>query len=110
MSQTNSEAIGVQDNIEFKQQSIKDLILPPLEKPGTLVVNPPYGERLGDVQRLKKTYNELGTLFKTHFKGWDCYVLSGNPELSKEIRLKSERHMELMNGPITCRFLHYPIR
>ena len=105
----NSVNAGFANKITFKQQSIEDFDMGEIPENGVIVVNPPYGERLGDVQRLKKTYNDLGNLFKKKFTGWDCYVLSGNPELSKELRLKSTRHLEVQNGPIKCRFLHYPM-
>ncbi len=111
VSNLNSEAAGTQTSITFKQQSVADFSESPWSssKPGVLVVNPPYGERLGDVERLQKTYKELGSLFKNHFRGWDCWVLSGNAELTKSLSLKSTQQIDIFNGPIKCKFLHYPM-
>ncbi len=109
VSRMNASAAGVADFIKFKQQSIADFDGPSLGETGTVIVNPPYGERLGDIQRLSKTYKELGSIFKNHFKGWDCWVLSGSAELTKSIGLKATEKHKLFNGPIPCMFLKYSI-
>jgi putative N6-adenine-specific DNA methylase len=44
---------------------------------------------------------------KVGFNGWDCYVLSGAPELSSAMKLKAERKFPLFHGPIECRLLKY---
>jgi putative N6-adenine-specific DNA methylase len=82
------------------------------ENPGPLglvVVNPPYGERLGETEELRPVYRGLGDLFKKKFPGWEAYVLTGSPELAKEVGLSASRRFVLMNGPIECRLLKYEI-
>jgi 23S rRNA (guanine2445-N2)-methyltransferase / 23S rRNA (guanine2069-N7)-methyltransferase len=76
---------------------------------GILVVNPPYGERLGEVEALGELYATLGDLLRRKFAGWTGYVLSGNPALSKRIGLRTTRRHVLYNGAIECRLLVYPI-
>jgi 23S rRNA (guanine2445-N2)-methyltransferase / 23S rRNA (guanine2069-N7)-methyltransferase len=76
---------------------------------GILIVNPPYGERLGDIQALRPLYRDLGDLFKQKFKGWSASVFTGSPELSKEIGLKAAQRSVFFNGPIECRLLRYEI-
>jgi putative N6-adenine-specific DNA methylase len=74
---------------------------------GVLVVDPPYGERMGTKDELVDTYKNLAHVMKTSFKGWNCFVLSGAPELSAAMKLKAERKFPLYNGPIECRLLKY---
>jgi 23S rRNA (guanine2445-N2)-methyltransferase / 23S rRNA (guanine2069-N7)-methyltransferase len=76
---------------------------------GLLIVNPPYGERLGEGVALYQLYEELGDTFKQHFGGFDAWVLAGNATLVKRVGLKAKRRIPVWNGPIECRLLHYPL-
>jgi 23S rRNA (guanine2445-N2)-methyltransferase / 23S rRNA (guanine2069-N7)-methyltransferase len=76
---------------------------------GILVVNPPYGERIGDEKELEGLYQQLGDLLRRKFPGWTGWVFTGNPELGKKIGLRPARRHVLWNGPIECRLLEIPI-
>ncbi len=84
-------------------------IAPPTERGGVLLMNPPYGERLGEEEELKPLYKAMGDVFKQRFKGWRCYVFTGSKELSKCIGLKPSRRIPLFNGPIECRLLEFKV-
>lgn len=101
----NAEAAGVDEYIEFHRQPMETLIAP--APSGIMIVDPPYGERMGEVNELMETYKNLAHTMKVGFKGWECYVLSGNPELSSAMKLKAERKFPVFNGPIECRLLKY---
>jgi len=105
IAEDNAAEAGLSEYIEFRRHPMETLVAP-VEK-GIMVVNPPYGERLGEVDELMETYKNLAHVMKTGFKGWDCYVLSGNPELSAAMKLKAERKFPIHNGPIECRLLKY---
>lgn len=107
-AQANAIAAGVDEHVVFRKQNV-DLLEPP-EGRGIVIVNPPYGIRLGDVDLLKDSYRDLGFALKTKFKGWTAWVLSGDPELPSFMGLKATRRMPIYNGPIECRFLKYEIR
>lgn len=77
---------------------------------GLVVVNPPYGERLGEVGELGLLYERLGDLLKHGFPGWTGWVLSGNRALDKRIGLRAASRRPVFNGPIECRWLELPIR
>ncbi|HEY3354507.1 MAG TPA: bifunctional 23S rRNA (guanine(2069)-N(7))-methyltransferase RlmK/23S rRNA (guanine(2445)-N(2))-methyltransferase RlmL [Polyangia bacterium] len=77
--------------------------------PGVLVVNPPYGERLGEAHALMALYARLGDTLKQRFPGWTGFVLTGNPDLGKRIGLKVARRHVLFNGAIECRLLEIPV-
>jgi putative N6-adenine-specific DNA methylase len=104
-AQACAQAAGVEDYIEFTRSRMETLKAP-IEH-GMMVVDPPYGVRMGTEDELVDTYKDLAHVMKTSFKGWNCFVLSGNPELSAAMKLKAERKYPLYNGPIECRLLKY---
>lgn len=101
----NAKRAGVDEVIEFKKEAVAT-VEPPVEK-GLIVVNPPYGARIGDEDNLRDVYRDLGFTLKHRFKGWDCWILSGNKELIADLKLKSTRKHFVFNGNIECRFLKY---
>ncbi|HYA37469.1 MAG TPA: bifunctional 23S rRNA (guanine(2069)-N(7))-methyltransferase RlmK/23S rRNA (guanine(2445)-N(2))-methyltransferase RlmL [Candidatus Methylomirabilis sp.] len=78
-------------------------------RPGLIVVNPPYGERIGEASELPALYAELGAQLKKNFPGWRAAVFAGNPELGKHMGLRAGRYHTLFNGAIECRLLHFEI-
>ncbi|MGA7828766.1 MAG: THUMP domain-containing protein [Geobacteraceae bacterium] len=103
----NSSRAGVGHLITFSNCDIS-AVAPP-RQPGVLLVNPPYGVRLGDVSQLETLYRRIGDVMKQHFTGYSAYVLTGNPQLAKYIGLKASRRIVLYNGPIECRLLRYEL-
>ncbi len=103
----NVEAAGLEDYIEISRSPIETLNPPVTE--GIMITNPPYGERLLEKNEAIEVYKNLAFLLKSKFKGWDAYVLSGDPELSAAMRLKAERRFPVYNGPIECRLLKYNV-
>ncbi len=101
----NARAAGVDDAIEFRKESVAT-VTPPTDK-GLIIVNPPYGARIGDEDNLRDVYRDLSFTLKHRFKGWDAWVLSGNKELIGDLKLKSTRKHFVFNGNIECRFLKY---
>ncbi|MEO5969240.1 MAG: THUMP domain-containing protein [Bdellovibrionia bacterium] len=76
---------------------------------GVILLNPPYGERLGAEDQLKPLYKSIGDTFKQKFKGWNGYVFTGSSVLSKVIGLKPAKRTVLYNGAIECRLLKYDL-
>lgn len=101
----NARAAGVDDVIVFKKESVAT-VEPPVEK-GLIILNPPYGARIGDEDNLRDVYRDLGFTLKHRFKGWNAWILSGNKELIADLKLKSTRKHFVFNGNIECRFLKY---
>jgi putative N6-adenine-specific DNA methylase len=109
-AKTNARAADVDGLIKFSAVGVDMLSPPPVGGPGIVIVNPPYGERLGEIDLLKDSYRDLGFALKNKFKGWTAWVLSGEAELPGLMGLKSTRRIPVYNGPIECRFLKYEIR
>jgi 23S rRNA (guanine2445-N2)-methyltransferase / 23S rRNA (guanine2069-N7)-methyltransferase len=76
---------------------------------GLVLVNPPYGDRLGDVEALRALYAELGQVLRDRFVGWRAAVFTGNPTLPRELKLESKRAHKFFNGAIECRLLRYDV-
>lgn len=107
-AKANAKRAGVDHLIEFKKATLS-LIKPPCEK-GIVIINPPYGTRLGDEDNLRDIYRDLGYTLKTHFTGWDVFILSGNKDLIGDLKLKASRKHFVYNGSLECRFLKYSIK
>ncbi len=101
----NVHAAGLDEYIDIERGPIETLKAP--VEVGMVVTNPPYGERLSTAFELEELYLNMAHTLKTNFKGWDCWILSGEPELTKFMKLKAERRVPVFNGPIECRFLKY---
>lgn len=98
-------------HIEFQSIPFDQLLAPtPLEgeQGGILVTNPPYEVRLktGNIEEL---YEMMGDTFKTNWKGYSAWLITGSPEGLKSVGLKTSRRIPLMNGPIEVRFAKYEL-
>ena len=81
-SLANAERAGVAAFTEFKQQPISDLT-PPNGPHGLVIVNPPYGTRIGDKKPLFALYGALGKTLLTRFSGWRVGIVTADSSLAK---------------------------
>jgi 23S rRNA (guanine2445-N2)-methyltransferase / 23S rRNA (guanine2069-N7)-methyltransferase len=100
----NAERAGVATLLRFEHRPISS-VSPLTPGAGLIVVNPPYGERLGDDHQARALYSELGRRLREHFVGWDAAILSASPDSARELRLRNYRVHELLNGTIPVRLL-----
>lgn len=75
---------------------------------GTIIMNPPYGERMKK-QDIDSFYSMIGDTLKKNFIGFTAWIFSGNPEALKHIKLSSQKQIPLRNGPIDCMYQCYQI-
>lgn len=106
---SNLESAGLRGFAHFEKRELDGAVAPPGLDTGLFLVNPPYGERLGEEQELIPLYRRIGDSMKQRFKGWRGGVLTGSPVLSKEVGLKPTRRHVLFNGAIECRLLTYDL-
>jgi putative N6-adenine-specific DNA methylase len=107
-ARTNAVSAEVAEVIGFSCAALEQLS-PPAETAGTVLLNPPYGERLGDRDALAPLYTTIGDVLKRRFAGWTAHVLTGDLKLAKAIGLRASRRLPLWNGPIECRLLTYQL-
>jgi putative N6-adenine-specific DNA methylase len=109
-ARANADAAGVGHWLNLQSGDCRSFEPPAGE--GILVCNPPYGARLGagEHDQLEHLYADLGAMVKARCSGWTLWLLSGNPELTGALRLKTSRRVPVSNGGIDCRWLRYDIR
>ncbi len=105
----NIERAGLLGHIHVEKRELAELMQKPNEKPGLIAVNPPYGERLGEIEDLQPLYTLLGTKFKEQFAGWNAAVFTGNPDLGKVMGLRAKKFYSLFNGTLPCKLLLFDI-
>jgi putative N6-adenine-specific DNA methylase len=103
----NAMTAGVDRFIEFGVCNFSETPVP--AGGGVMVLNPEYGERLGEIEKLKETYKGIGDFFKKRCNGYTGYVFTGNPDLAKKVGLRTKRKIPFFNGPIECRLLEYDL-
>jgi putative N6-adenine-specific DNA methylase len=74
-----------------------------------VVLNPPYGERTGEVTSLIGLYREIGYFFKKRCGGHRGYIFTGNAALGKQVGLRTKRRIPFFNGELECRLLEYEL-
>jgi putative N6-adenine-specific DNA methylase len=117
----NAERAGVAQAVEFRGGDALQRT-PPSERPGVLLLNPPYGERIqtagvaGRAQRGRERaqaegdedfFTQLSAHWKRHFAGWSAWVLTPDLKLPSRMRLKESRRVPMWNGPIECRLFRF---
>lgn len=81
MSRANATRAGVAETTEFRAQVISDLVAP-AGPPGLVIINPPYGARIGDRKPLFALYHALGETLLRNFSGWRVGLLATEPALA----------------------------
>jgi putative N6-adenine-specific DNA methylase len=121
----NAERAGVAHAIAFNGGDALERPAPSLPSglPGTLLVNPPYGERIGPKGAAagggeqRSAADDFFPRLAAHWKraytqhaaGWTAWVLSPDPKLPGRMRLKESRRVPLWNGPIECRLFRFDL-
>ncbi len=98
---------GVTGDIALTQTDLFDLTPP--QEPGIIVMNPPYGVRLGTQADLDVFYPKLGAWLKTRCVGWRVYLFTGDLRAPKLIGLAPSKRTPLFNGAIECRLYEFII-
>lgn len=103
----NARRAALSYSVSFDRRSFEDT--EPCGHEGVVVMNPPYGVRMGDRKELEQLYRKIGEVFKRRFAGWTAYLLAGDLELARLVGLKPSRRYVLFNGPLECRLLKYEL-
>lgn len=124
-AQRNAERAGVADVVEFRGGDALQR-MPPIDVPGVMLVNPPYGERIEaggfagtarfGARELPETessgdsgefFSKLATHWKKNYPGWTAWVLTPDLKLPSKMRLKESRRVPMWNGPLECRLFKF---
>ena len=106
IARANVKSAGMNRYIELERRDINDIEqVPP---GGTLISNPPYGERL-NVEDIEQFYSDLGFVFKHTFKGYNVWLICYDKEQYFKIGLKPSVKYALNNGGLDCELLQFVI-
>jgi len=103
----NAMTAGVDRFIEFGVCDFSNTPVP--DGGGVVILNPEYGERMGEEEALGRIYKGIGDFFKKKCHGYTGYVFTGNLDLAKKVGLRTRRRLSFFNGPIECRLLEYDL-
>lgn len=105
----NAKNVGVAHLMQWQQGDVAAIKNPSPNVAGTVICNPPYGERLGTTPALIALYSVFGQRLKQQFAGWNASIFSGEPSLLDCLRLRSHRQFKAKNGPLDCVQKNYQI-
>jgi 23S rRNA G2445 N2-methylase RlmL len=122
-AQINAHAAGVFSHITFAACDFADTDVSPFavnrqEEESTansvaarpaVFFNPEYGIRLGDPEELKVLYDRIGQFLAEKCHGMTGALITGNPDLAREVNLKYKHRVPFYNGPIDCRLFLYEL-
>lgn len=97
----NAQEAGVDDCIVFRRQDVAKL--EPTGENGIIIVNPPYGERIGEEAQIKEIYKALGGFLKD-YPDWSLFMITTDKEAEERVAgRKADRRRKLYNGRLeTC--------
>jgi len=104
MAARHAQQAGVADVIRFTTADIRTFR--PNVKFGTVVTNPPYGERLGDVREVESLYKSMGRLAK-NIDTWSWFVITSHPQFERLFGKPADKNRKLYNGRIETHFYQY---
>ncbi|MBU2887006.1 bifunctional 23S rRNA (guanine(2069)-N(7))-methyltransferase RlmK/23S rRNA (guanine(2445)-N(2))-methyltransferase RlmL [Gilvimarinus agarilyticus] len=110
-AEQNIVRAGLDDWLRVTRKELRELKRPTHSEltRGLILTNPPYGERLGEVESMKILYAHLGERLRAEFTGWRAGIFTGNPELGKNLGMRSNRKYKLFNGAIASELLLFDI-
>ena len=104
LAKANALRAGVQANIAWKQADLRDFT--PVTEKGTLICNPPYGERMLDIQQANELYRIMGKKFDKK-RGWSYYIISPSEQFESLFGRRADKRRKLYNGMIKCQLYMY---
>lgn len=106
LARKDAAAAGVDRFIEFANSDVAEYVPPAV--PGTVITNPPWGERLKS-EDPSEPWRKLGRFLKDRCRPSTAWIFSGNAELTRHLGMKADRRYPVMLGKTDCRLLKYEI-
>jgi len=95
---------GTEDCIRLENRDFRDLVYP--GDYGVIVTNPPYGERMGELDEVEALYRDMGTLIRS-LSTWSTYVITSHRGFERLAGREADRKRKLYNGRIQCNYYQY---
>lgn len=104
VARENARRAGVADVIQFTHRKLQEF--QPETERGTLICNPPYGERLLEQEQAEALYRQMGSIFARR-KGWSYGIISPSRSFEDSFGRKADKRRKLYNGMIQCNYFMY---
>ena len=99
LAEKNAKLAGVDDIVNVFKQDARRISAD--GRRGTIVCNPPYGERLGTLREVEQLYKEIGVHFRS-LSPWQVYVITSHPQFERFYGKKADKVRKLYNGMLPC--------
>ncbi len=103
----NAKKAGVDNAISFSVADALGFSSPLEGARGTVIVNPPYGERMGDLASARELYREFGKALQANTPAWQLYIITSDADFERYFGRKSDKKRVLYNGMIKCELFQY---
>ncbi|MFD1471276.1 THUMP domain-containing class I SAM-dependent RNA methyltransferase [Companilactobacillus mishanensis] len=104
LAKLNAHGAGVLHDINFKQIAVKDLKIE--GRDGVIISNPPYGQRMSDMEGVRKLYKEMGDVFNP-LDSWSKYIVTSDLEFEKYFGERATKKRKLYNGSIRTDYYQF---
>ncbi len=101
-ARANAERAGLSDWTEFTCQPVSAMARPDCA-PGLVMVNPPYGGRIGNIGQLYGLYASLGKVLAEQFAGWRVGLVTTEAKLAHATGLKLDAGAPIPHGGMKIR-------
>lgn len=100
----NAANIGLEDDISFFMKDMRDVDIN--EEYGVVISNPPYGERMGDIEEVHQLYKDLGEKLREH-ETWSTYIITSEEQFEANFGKKADKKRKLYNGRIKVDYYQF---
>jgi putative N6-adenine-specific DNA methylase len=106
LARENAANAGVGHLIAFDRKDVGE-VRPPAGPPGMVIVNPPYGERIGEEREWFGLYAKIGDVMEKYWPGWRLLVFTSNDRLARKVGLPVRRRLPFFNGKLECQLWEF---
>ncbi|OAT86100.1 hypothetical protein A6M21_04070 [Desulfotomaculum copahuensis] len=104
LARYHARQAGVEEYIHWQQMPVA--ALQTKHQYGCIICNPPYGQRLADLQSVERLYREMGHVFR-NLDTWSYYVLTAHHNFEKLFGRPADKKRKLYNGRIECTYYQF---
>ena len=107
LAKANALKAGVSEYIDFRIGDVREFVSPIIDARGTIISNPPYGERLGELSEARELYKAMGKSFENSIPAWQMYIITSDEQFERNFGRRCDKKRVLYNGMIKCNLYQY---
>ena len=107
LARENAKKAGVDNAVKFYESDVRKFVSPVSDARGTIITNPPYGERLGEISEARDLYKAMGSIFDQNIPAWQKYIITSDEMFERYFGKRSDKKRVLYNGMIKCNLYQY---